>query len=119
MLMALSAFQVTATSMSSDAHAMDVRNGKVVIGHNGVTCDLGGFLVSKATKDIAGSKKYSNNAQVVDTDTVAIIVKKLNHRFSDFNKIISTGLDAPGYYDQYPHKLPDYFASGSCTKGGR
>jgi|GEM_PF-5085101 len=118
MLVALSAFQVAGASMAPEAHAMSIRSGHVNIGHNGVSCSLDHFLVSKAIKDINGNK-YTKNVKVTDTDTVAMILKKLNHQFTDMNTVLSKGLNAPGYYDEYPHKLPNYFANNTCQVGGR
>jgi hypothetical protein len=111
MLKALSAFQVVSVLSPVDAEAMEAGAGKVSVGQ--VTCDLGGFLATKAANGINGNR-HTNNSKVVETDSVVTILHKLNHQFEDVNKVVVRGLMSRGYYDDYPHKLPDFFAPGSC-----
>ena len=115
MLVALSAFQVSSSALVSEAQAMDIRNGVVKVSKSQV-CKIEKFLVVKALTDIKDNKKYSNNPQVVKDDTIETIIKKVNHQYTDINEVLSKGLNSEGYYDEYPHKLSDYFSSGGCTQ---
>ena len=113
MLKALSVFQVFAVANPMDAEAMVAGNGRVQVGS--ISCDLGGFKAFQAASMINGNR-HTNNSRVLEADTVTTILHKLNHQFEDINAVLSRGLLSPGYYDQYPHKLPDFFAVGSCTR---
>ena len=110
MLIALSAFQLASTALSGTADAMTIKDGKVSVGDS-VSCEITGLLMKNVMDDIVAQHKYSKNAQIIHSDTVATILKKLNHQYEDAK---TAKLDSKGYYDEYPEKLPDYFATGSC-----
>ena len=114
-LVAISAFQVLSNFAINDAQAMEIVNGTVKVGTRQI-CKLEKFQAFKAIEDIKNNSKYSNNIQVQTDDDLQTILKKLNHQYSDANEILANGLNAQGYYDEYPHKLADYFSSGGCTE---
>lgn len=126
LLLALSTFQISSTVASSDAHAMKIENGNVIVELEGyysgdpnsvgrdteqVICELKGLILPSILSIIERSKR-KNAPKVAPNDTLEVILKKFNHIYSSSKDKVN--LDAPGYYDEYPHKLPDYFAKDSC-----